>query len=106
MTEVTPQDIAQETARRQLPVHRGIYIDGFVQGVDATLTVDTGACNTIVSHGLFEKFSVDRRPQLLEGCPPGHAGGETLKSYGKAVMEIRMGSLCFDHMCVVADIVD
>ena len=50
VTEVTPQDIAQETARWQLPVYRGIYIDGFVQGVDATLTVDTGACNTIVSH--------------------------------------------------------
>ena len=106
VTEVTPQDIAQETARRQLPVYRGIYIDGFVQGVDATLTVDTGACNTIVSHSLFEKFSVDCRPQLLEGCPTGGAGGETLKSYGKAVMEIRMGSLCFDHMCVVSDIVN
>ena len=52
VTEVTPQDIAQETARWQLPVYRGIYIDGFVQGVDATLTVDTGACNTIVSCSL------------------------------------------------------
>ena len=106
VTEVTPQDIAQETARGQLPVYRGIYIDGFVQGVDATLTVDTGACNTIVSLSLFEKISVDHRPQLLEVCPTGGTGGETLKSYGKAVMEIRMGSLCFDHMCVVADIVD
>ena len=102
VTEVTPQDIAQETARWQLPVYRGI----FVQGVDATLTVDTGAGNTIVSRSLFGKFSVDHRPQLLEVCPTGGAGGETLKSYGKAVMEIRMGSLCFDHMCVVADIVD
>ena len=90
VTEVTPQDIAQETARRQLPVYRGIYINGFVQGVDATLIVDTGAGNTIVSHSLFEKFSVDRRPQLLEVCPTGGAGGETLKSFGKAVMEIRM----------------
>ena len=62
VTEVTPQDIAQETARWQLPVYRGIYIDGFVHGVDTTLTVDTGACNTIVSHSLFEKLSVDHRP--------------------------------------------
>ena len=75
VTEVTPQDIAQETARWQLPVYRGIYIDGFVQGVDATLTVDTGAGNRIVSHSLFEKFSVDHRPQLLEVCPTGGAGG-------------------------------
>ena len=87
-------------------MYRGNYIDGFVQGVDATLTVDTGACNTIVSHSLFEKISVDHRPQLLEVCPTGGAGWETLKKYGKAVMEIRMGSLCFDHMCVVSDIVN
>ena len=71
VTEITPQDIAQETARWQLPVYRGIYIDGFVQGVDATLTVDTGVCNTIVSHSLFEKFSLDHRPQLLEEMPHG-----------------------------------
>ena len=58
-----------------------------------------------MSRSLFEKFSVDHRPQLLEVCPTGGAGGETLKSYGKAVMEITMGSLCFDHMCVVAAIV-
>ena len=95
VTEVTPQDIAQETARQQLPVYRGIYIDGFVQGVDATLTVDTGACNTIVSHSLFEKVSVDHRPQLLEVCPTGGAGWETLKGYGKAVMEIRNGFIMF-----------
>ena len=56
VTEVTPQDIAQETARWQLPVYRGIYIYGFFQGVDATLTVDTGACNTIVSRSLFERI--------------------------------------------------
>ena len=53
VTKVTEQDIAQETARWQLPVYRVIYIDGFVQGVDATLTVDTGAGNTILSHSLF-----------------------------------------------------
>ena len=79
VTEVTPQDIAQETARRQLPVYRGIYIDGFVQEVDTTLSVDTWACNTIVSCSLFEKISVDCRPQLLEVCPTGGVSGETFK---------------------------
>ena len=32
--------------------------------------------------------------------------GEPLTSYGNAIMEIRKGAICFDHMCVVADIVD
>ena len=59
-----------------------------------------------MSHRLFEKISDDYRPQLFEIHPKGGASGEPLTSNGKAIMEIRMGSLCFDHMCVVADIVD
>ena len=34
------------------------------------------------------------------------AGGEPLKTYGKAVVEILMGPLCFEHECTVSDIVD
>ena len=34
------------------------------------------------------------------------AGGEPLKTYGKAVVEIQMGPLCFEHECTVSDIVD
>ena len=63
-------------------------------------------CDTIVSHRLFENISDDHRPQLLEVHPRGGASWEPLTSYGKTIMEIRMGLLCFDHMCVVADIVD
>ena len=48
----TPKEVAQEAARKQLPKCQGTYVDGFIQGVDATLTVDTRACDTIVSHCL------------------------------------------------------
>ena len=34
------------------------------------------------------------------------AGGKPLKTYGKAVVEIHMGPLCFEHECTVSDIVD
>ena len=34
------------------------------------------------------------------------AGGKPLKTYGKAVEEIWMGPLCFEHECTVCDIVD
>ena len=81
-------------------MYQGAYIDGFIQGVDATLTIDTGACDTIVSCGLFEKISNDCRPQLLEVHPRGDASGESLRSYGKAIMEIRMGSVCLT-ICVL-----
>ena len=59
-----------------------------------------------VSHQLFEKISDDCRPQLLEVHSRGGTSGEPLTSYGKAIMEIRMGPLCFNHICVVADIID
>ena len=42
---------------------------------------------------------------LFEVYPWG-AGGEPLTSYGKVIVESKMGPLCFDYMCVVAVIVD
>ena len=71
VAEAISKEVTQETARRQLPMYQGAYIDGFIQGIDATLTIDTGACDTIVSCRLFEKISEDHRPQLLEVCPRG-----------------------------------
>ena len=52
-------------------MYQGAYIASFIQGVDATLTVDTGACDTIESLRLSEKISEDHRPQLLEVHPRG-----------------------------------
>ena len=57
VTATTPKEVAQEAARRQLPVYQRVYIDGFVQGIDASLTIDTGACGMIVSHWLFDRMS-------------------------------------------------
>ena len=83
-----------------------MYIDGFVQGVDATLQVDTVAMNSIVSHRLFKKISRDHCPELTEAAQVDVAGGKPLKTYGKAVLEIHMGPLCFEHECTVSDTVD
>ena len=46
-------------------MYQGAYIDGFVQGVHATLTIDTRVCDVIVSHWLFESMSEYLRPKLL-----------------------------------------
>ena len=98
--------LTQNVAHRQLPVYCGAYVDGFVQGVDATLTVDTGAVNSIVSHRLFKKISKGHCPKLTKAAQVDAAGGEPLKTYGKAIVEIQMGPLCFEHECTVSDIVD
>ena len=72
-------------AHRQLPVYHGSYVDGFVQGVDATLTADTGAVNSIVSHRLFMKISKDHCPELTKAAQVDAADGKPLKTYGKVV---------------------
>ena len=74
--------------------------------MDATLTVDTGAVNSIVCHRLFKKFSRNHCPKLTKVVQVDTAGGEPLKTYGKAVVEIWMGPLCFEHECTVLDIFD
>ena len=76
------------------------------QGVDATLTIDMGAVNSIVSHRLFRKINEDHFPQLATTAPVDAAGGQPLKIYHKAVVKICMGLLCFEHEWVVSDNVD
>ena len=65
-----------------------------------------GAVNSIVSHSLFREISEDLHPQQGKTAPVNAAGGEPLKTYGKAAVEIHMGPFCFEHECVVSDIID
>ena len=104
--ELQSQGLTQDVVHRQLPVYHGAYVDRFVQGVDATLTIDMGTVYSIVSHRLFRKISEDHCPQLAKTVPVDAAGGEPLKTYGKAVVDIHVGPLCFEHECVVSGIVD
>ena len=64
--ELQSKGLTQDVACRQLPVYCRANIDGFVQGVDATLTIDIGAGNSIVSHRIFRKISEDHCPQLAK----------------------------------------
>ena len=100
--ELQSKGLTQDVAHKQLPVCHGAYVDGFVQGVDATLTIDMGAVNSIISHRLFRKISEDDSSQLAKTAPVDAAGGDPLKNYGKAVIEIHMRPLCFEHECVVS----
>ena len=104
--ELQSRGLTQDVACRQLPAYHGAYVNGFVQGVDAILNIDTGAVNSIVSHRLFKKISRDHCPKLTKAAQVDTAGGKPLKTYGKAVIEIHMGPLCFEHECTVSDIVD
>ena len=78
--ELQLRGLTQDVTCRQLPVYHRVYVDGFVQGVGATLRVDTGAVNTIVSHRLFKKISRDHCPKLTKAAQVDAAGGKPLKS--------------------------
>ena len=104
--ELQSKRLTQDVACRPLPVYCWVYVEGFIQGVDATLTVDMGAVNPIVSHRLFRRNSEDHHLQLAKTAPVDASGVEPLKTYGNAFVEICMGPLCFEHECVMCDIVD
>ena len=59
---------------RQLTVHCGAYVEGFIQGADATLTIYMGVVNSIVAHRLFRKISEDHHPQWAKTAPVDAAG--------------------------------
>ena len=104
--ELWSRELPQDVAHTQLHVYCRAYVDGFVQGVDATLTIDMGAANSIVPLRLFRKISKDHHLQLAKTPPVNDAWDEPLKMYGKAVVEICMSPSCLEYECVVSDIVD
>ena len=86
--ELQSKGLTQDVACRPLPVYHRAYVDGLVQGVDATLTIYMGAVNSIVSPRLFRKISEDYHPQLSKTAPVDAARGEPLKTYGKVTLPI------------------
>ena len=47
-----------EDVWRQLPVYRGVYIDG---GGEVTLTTDLGVTDTKVPHHVYQRISEDKQ---------------------------------------------
>ncbi len=71
--------------RRHVPTTDGVYVRGTVEGVDATLTVDTGASVTLVSKQIYDEIPLPQRPQLTSKLPLlKNADGNIIPSYGVA----------------------
>lgn len=96
-----------ECIRREVPVYNGIYVDGELQGLEVTYTVDTGASTSIVSSKLFRQIPTEVRPKLhnVGGSAKG-AGGNPIRTWGVASFEITLGPVCITRNLVVADITD
>ena len=98
-----------ESLRRETPKYRGVYIEGKLQGIDVTYTVDTGATCTIVSDRIFEKIPAEIRPVLhkpkLEHVLSS-ADGKAMQFWGKAEVKLELGLLQLNHRVSVASIED
>ena len=92
--------------RRQKPQDPGIYAKGAIDGVKVNFTIDSGASLTSVSYQVYQKIPENRQPKLRESGPTNHAGGEELRNYGSAIMELQIGPLQFDHECRIVGITD
>ena len=95
--------------RREIPRYAGIYINGQIQGVDVTFTVDKGATTTILAYRVYQKIQPDERPSLQVLNPRMDlvgADGSSLVGKGMATFEIRLGPLRLRRKLAVAEISD
>ena len=97
-----------EMTRRSKPQYDGIYVEGSVQGLDVTFTIDTGATATLVSSSVYDSIPEATRPRLFRARnPPRAANGEAIRTKGVAYMELCLGPLKLTKKkTIIADIED
>ena len=100
-------DVDFEVIRHELPVHDRVYFGGYLQGTDVSITIDTGASITLVSHEVYLGLPKDLRPPLQETKHKvSSADGTQLKVLGQAEFDLKFGPVEFSKMLWAADIHD
>ena len=100
-------DVENELARREKPKVNGVYVNGSINGIEVTYTVDTGASCTLLATKVFEKIPETKRPELQEtSLKISGAGGSTLNILGIATFRLEIGSVCVKKSMIVTDITD
>ena len=81
-----------------------VYVSGRVNGVKASVLVDTGSAVTIIHHKLWENGRKGASAHLRPSSEPVVvANGEPLKILGVAVVVIRVAETDFTHEVLVTD---
>ena len=103
-----PDTTSSEVIRREKPQDDGLYILGSVENVKVTFTTDTGATRTLISDRVYRSIPVERRPpiQKTKNSKLTGACGTQLKECGKAIFNIELGDVQFEHELIVAEISD
>ena len=93
---------------RKLPKINGTYIEGLLNGLEVTYTVDGAATDTMVSTWVYKKIPEDIRPRLQPGTEDmaSGAGGGDIRIWGRAKFKLQLGPVELIREVVVAEIID
>ena len=94
--------------RRILPKVDGSYVNGLLNGLEVTYTVDQAATETMIAPWIYEQIPEDVRPKLQPhtGGNASGAGGGNIRIWGKAIFELQLGPIKLAREALVAEITD
>ena len=95
-----------ELVKQGLPNCRGAYVEGEVEGLVVTFTVDTGASRTVISIKTYYQIPLGIRPPLQKSRCLSGANGKPLMELGKGTFNLVLGSVTMKRELVVAEIED
>lgn len=82
--------------------YQNLFINGFLENKECTLTLDTGASKSLIRFNLIDEMKINPRyDSFLET-----ATGERAPIYGEAPVNIQIANEVVKHVFLVADIVD
>ena len=101
------RDNVGQGRKRKLPKFYGVYVDGLLNGLEVTYTID-GAADTLIASWLYEQLPDDIRPNLQPDTKSetSGAGGGQIQILGKANFEIQLGPVKLIREARVAEIKD
>ena len=103
----SPESKLNISIRRDLPRFDGLYVEGEVENIPLTFTIDTGATHTIISDRIFRRIPKNLRPELKKLTNPiSGAGGNVIRELGKAEIDFKLGPLQLKKEIIVAEIQD
>ena len=100
------QDVGDQSSKlRTDRAIEGLFVCGFVAGMEVDFLIDTGSSETFISMSIYQSIPSHRRP-TLQPMPDvvRQAGGQPLPTRGRVVTEIQIGNHKEKMEVIVADL--
>ena len=91
-----------------MPKFYGVYVNGLLNGLEVTYTIDRAATDTLIASWLYEQLPDDIRPKLQPDAKSetSGAGGGQIRILSKANFEIQLGPIKLIREARVMEITD